>query len=185
MNYLGRRFGRLVCTEHIEKNIFKYNCDCGGSIIIQGAKIHHRNSCGCLDKERIFAVARKNRRYKTSTISEEYRNHRTNAKVRGYIPLTREVWESIAFAPCYYCGETDTKNKALRKSYSKRSKTLQPEDIPLYDVRMNGIDRLDSLKPYSKENCVSCCSMCNIMKNKFAEKDFLHKIKLIYEKHCK
>jgi len=30
---------------------------------------------------------------------------------------------------------------------------------------INGIDRLDSDEPYSLNNCVSCCTICNHIKN--------------------
>lgn len=46
---------------------------------------------------------------------------------------------------------------------------------------LNGIDRLDSNIGYNIENCVTCCKQCNIMKNVWSEKDFLNKIKEIYE----
>lgn len=45
-----------------------------------------------------------------------------------------------------------------------------------------GIDRIDSLKGYTKTNCIPCCKICNIMKNKFSLDLFLEKINLIYNK---
>ena len=38
---------------------------------------------------------------------------------------------------------------------------------------------IKELKAYIKENCVSCCSMCNIMKNKFSKDDFINQCKKI------
>lgn len=51
--------------------------------------------------------------------------------------------------------------------------------------KINGIDRIDSNKDYSKNNCVPCCQMCNIMKNKFSKEDFIKKVKLIYNNYIK
>lgn len=42
-----------------------------------------------------------------------------------------------------------------------------------------GIDRIDSNLSYSKENCVSCCSMCNYMKKDFNQSDFIKQCKKI------
>ena len=51
--------------------------------------------------------------------------------------------------------------------------------------KITGIDRIDSTKGYSKDNCVSCCKMCNIMKNKFSKEDFLNKVESIYNYYIK
>jgi hypothetical protein len=45
----------------------------------------------------------------------------------------------------------------------------------------NGIDRLDSTKNYSKENCVSCCSHCNIMKACYDPDTFIERCRKIGE----
>ena len=46
-----------------------------------------------------------------------------------------------------------------------------------------GIDRIDSSKDYTLDNCVSCCGMCNIMKNKFDIDEWFSKIGEIYRNH--
>lgn len=45
----------------------------------------------------------------------------------------------------------------------------------------NGIDRLDSTKNYSKENCVSCCAHCNIMKACYDPDTFIERCRKIGE----
>ena len=45
---------------------------------------------------------------------------------------------------------------------------------------VNGIDRLDSSKGYTINNCVPCCSKCNLMKSNFKKEDFLQHISKIY-----
>ena len=42
-----------------------------------------------------------------------------------------------------------------------------------------GIDRLDSSVGYKKENCVSCCTMCNLMKLTNTVEDFVEKCRKI------
>lgn len=80
----------------------------------------------------------------------------SNAKGRN-IPflLTDKDVKDMLHQNCYYCGRPHA----------------------------NGIDRVDSKGDYSLENCVPCCSICNIMKNKFDTKTFFEHIKLIYNKH--
>lgn len=79
-----------------------------------------------------------------------------NAKGRDIkFNLSEEQAIEILHQDCYYCGKPHA----------------------------DGIDRIDSNKDYSIENCVPCCGTCNIMKNKFDSKTFFDHIKLIYTKH--
>lgn len=45
-----------------------------------------------------------------------------------------------------------------------------------------GVDRLDSAKGYTHDNCVSCCSCCNRMKLKQSKTEFISRCKRIVEK---
>jgi hypothetical protein len=47
------------------------------------------------------------------------------------------------------------------------------------EVRVNGIDRLDSSKPYTTENCRPCCKDCNYMKGTYDPKTFIERAKRI------
>jgi len=47
--------------------------------------------------------------------------------------------------------------------------------------KTKGIDRIDNKIGYTKENSVSCCKLCNYMKNNYSVDDFLAHIKKIYE----
>ena len=52
-----------------------------------------------------------------------------------------------------------------------------------FNINKNGsayyLDRRESAKGYTKENCVVCCSMCNAMKRDFEYKEFLSKVRKI------
>lgn len=83
---------------------------------------------------------------------------KSRAKKNGLeVGLTFETFRSIkADGRCFYCGG----------------------GLPVYGW---GIDRVDSEKGYTLQNCVACCHNCNIMKNKSAQQDFLNKIVTIYK----
>lgn len=89
------------------------------------------------------------------TVKYRFISYRNNAAQRNHeFLLTEEQFYTLIETPsCYYCG---------REVYV-------------------GVDRLDSDKGYTLENCVPCCSVCNRIKNVFSERDFLSQIKLIYE----
>ena len=66
--------------------------------------------------------------------------------------LTKEKlkeFEEIISQPCAYCGE----------------------------IGENGIDRVNNKKGYTKDNCVSCCKVCNMMKWTLDANDFIKKCK--------
>ena len=96
-----------------------------------------------------------------------YSHYINNARQRDITwNLTEIEFKKLVSGDCYYCGKPPHKTKT--SSYKDKSHL------------MNGIDRIDSMKGYSVNNCVSCCGHCNIMKNKFSQKQFLQNIVSIY-----
>ena len=85
-----------------------------------------------------------------------YLRHKFCANSRNFIPLSREVWTEIIKKPCFYCGNINN--------------TL-------------GIDRVDNNIGYTKENAVSCCGICNIMKMSSTFEDFINRCHLISNNH--
>lgn len=63
--------------------------------------------------------------------------------------LTDDEAKLMLVSPCIYCKHIDL------------------------EVRVNGIDRLDSGKSYSTENCRPCCKNCNYMKGTFDPRTFI------------
>ncbi len=51
-------------------------------------------------------------------------------------------------------------------------------------IHRNGIDRFDNTIGYIKDNCRSCCSLCNYLKRDSSYEKFINKIKRIYEYRC-
>jgi hypothetical protein len=47
--------------------------------------------------------------------------------------------------------------------------------IKTSDIHFNGIDRYDSNKGYSLENCKTCCTSCNILKKNLSFNEFIDK----------
>lgn len=67
--------------------------------------------------------------------------------------LTKAEFQAIAGRPCHYCGATTPKG--------------------------NGVDRVDSSKTYSPDNCVPACGWCNLAKSTAAAQDFVDKCKAV------
>ena len=69
--------------------------------------------------------------------------------------LTDDEAKDMLVKPCVYCNHIDL------------------------EVRVNGIDRLDSSKPYTAENCRPCCKDCNYMKGTYDPLTFIERAKKI------
>lgn len=69
--------------------------------------------------------------------------------------LTDEEAKAMLVRSCVYCGHLDL------------------------EVRVNGIDRLDSAKSYTLENCLPCCKDCNYMKGTYDPRTFIERAKKI------
>ena len=69
-----------------------------------------------------------------------------------------------------YCG-AKPKLYEYQTQYMQKGKELW---------KHNGIDRIDSSKGYTKDNCVSCCTHCNYAKHEMSVKEFKNFILSVY-----
>lgn len=98
--------------------------------------------------------------------------YRSGAKQRNIEwGLSEDEFKSFIKMDCYYCGEKPSRYQTV--SYR--------DDYEL----VNGIDRIDSSKGYSVDNCVPCCNTCNLMKNILPKDIFLKKVYQIYNHSIK
>lgn len=93
--------------------------------------------------------------YRTSVNSRLDAIKRSAVKRKIEWNLDDEEARVMLTQPCVYCGHLDL------------------------SVRVNGIDRMDSFGPYSKENCVPCCKNCNYMKCEYDPFSFIEMCKRI------
>jgi len=162
----GDRFGRLVvrCKSDLKDNfyhaIFISDCDCGGTSnatkwdLIKGKS----RSCGCFRREAASLANRKREPLESAAHSfvEQYKR---GARRRGIeFNMSPEELVSIARGNCYYCG-APPKEKALK---SKK----------LTGLFVGGVDRVDSNKGYTVQNCVPCCVDCNVAKGSLSQDEF-------------
>lgn len=89
--------------------------------------------------------------------------------------LSLDDFSEIIHQNCYYCGQPPV--------YKKEFTRVNFPDDKLY---ANGIDRIDSNKGYTKDNCVPCCTICNRMKQDLSVQEFYDHIKQIlnYSNMC-
>ncbi len=177
------------------RNYKKCLCVCGNFFKIRlDAKT---KSCGCLTTK---ISARKN----TGRISTKRRtvedailaSARVVFRHHGYNDgdLSFEDFLNLSQLNCYYCSAppSNTYHIGYRKDgtirqFTKKTKVFGEVVKPAAHYLgteacfiFNGIDRVDSNLTHLKNNVVPCCKICNWMKNKFSQADFLSQIEKIY-----
>lgn len=163
----NKQFGKLLVLKKGKKINTQYwvcRCLCGNIKEIRDQNLHngHSKSCGCLHKN----IIRKN--MYESSIKSIIRRYKDGAKRRNLeFLLTYDECVSIFIQNCYYCNDKPNQINKHPDFYGNFIYT--------------GIDRIDNTKGYFLENCVPCCKLCNWMKRDLPYKEFLDKIKKIYE----
>lgn len=145
-----------------KSTFFKVKCSrCGKESVVRSDIFSNSSKCPkscthCInDLQREISL----KRYPKETKHLRYRYYSIKWNAIGRkidFPFSQQEVEKYLNSPCYYCG----------------------------CEHADGIDRLDSTKPYSHKNCVPCCAMCNRMKNKYSLCDFLNRVEKIYNLHC-
>jgi len=165
VNLINQKFGKLTVIAKSNKVDKRHNqywickCDCGNIKEVRG---HHLgksiNSCGCLAKLPKGE----------SCFNQIYECYKRNAKIANHsFKLTKVEFKKLTQQNCAYCGESPTQVKKIQRS----------NGVFIY----NGVDRVDNSKGYATKNCVPCCKTCNLMKRTLSYKEFINKIKQIYQ----
>ena len=159
----GQRFNKLILLklEFFQKENTKNSqyywlceCNCGNKLWIRADRVHTQKSCGCIRKE-IHRLEKG-----VAARNSYYSQYKTSAKLKELeFTLTVEQFANLTSGACHYCGDIPS----LIRSY--------PRGWGGYIH--NGIDRIDSSKGYTLDNCVSCCKTCNFAKNTTNYFDFL------------
>lgn len=180
---VGDKFGRLTVLERagIGSNghrMYLCLCECGNKKELKGASIHKgtARSCGCLRK----GPKKNPRRPKTERgevgLRTKMSSYRIHANKRGIsFDLTEEEFRELTQKNCYYCGVAP--NMIAKGSMTSKNEDTRKNAEYVY----NGVDRIDSSKGYSVENCVPCCRGCNVAKWDYTTEEFFALVKRIYE----
>ena len=169
---IGKKFGRLTVIEFAEVSHslskWRCKCDCGNiTDVYRGALISgNTQSCGCYNKQRIKETQTK--LDGSPAIKALYYDYKKSAKRRKYeFSLTIEQFRIIIQQECFYCGE-------------KPSRVYDKEGTFSVGILCNGIDRLNNNLGYIRDNCVSCCKICNYAKRDMNVEEFDTWIRKVY-----
>lgn len=147
------------------KKRFKCICDCGNVKITLANNLKNnkvRSCSSCMYKARPQSLRRRSFYERLFDLTIKSRKIEVN--------LTINEFKSIVIQNCYYCN-----SKGKQPEYLGKTKYCK------YEIKaINGIDRVNSNLGYTLDNCVPCCTKCNIAKNTLSQKEFLDHIEKIY-----
>jgi hypothetical protein len=150
-------------TEYFYRKRNGFDSRCKECMSIMSKKLYYKN----IEKERERCRIRKrsqseiqrdNSRKLARDWSKSHNGilkvYRRNAKIRELeFSISKADFQLLLDKDCYYCGNIS-----------------------------KGVDRIDSLIGYTKDNCVSCCKKCNRMKVDMNKQDFIDQCILIASK---
>jgi hypothetical protein len=167
--YIGKTHGVLtvIALDHEtydkekqrKRTYFKCKCNkCGNTTIVRSDKLTTKywipKCCNnCVNQQQHETAIKLHENGIPSYFKKRISSIKGNAKSRNInMQLTDNEIYNIIQKSCYYCKEKEA----------------------------FGIDRIDSTKDYTIDNCVPCCFICNRIKNKYSIDVFLDKISKIY-----
>ena len=165
----GRRFGSYTVIEfsrsisHPDSGgtvYWRCQCDCGEVNEVQAGALRRKSDIKCRKCADLDLLIDDPHYH----LNQIYSRYRANAKTRS-IPfeITQNEIEELIKLPCYYCG----------KPPSNQLHMCSNRETFLY----NGVDRVDSKKPYRLDNCVPCCWDCNLQKGTKSAEVFLSQLR--------
>lgn len=179
----GKRYGRLIVLKRSDivgnRGQIKWDCrcDCGNKHTVTGESLRHNKSksCGCLKKGRPPNYSDNRERVLWNRLYSSTIRKRNKKKFYADTDITLDEFITISKKPCFFCGQRFQQSAKDNANGSVITET---------QIFFNGIDRLDSEKPYIKGNIVSCCKVCNFAKNTLTVIEFKNHIRKIYNHFC-
>ncbi len=172
---IGKKFGLWTVESQAKTRTYGYQgrnpasfkywnckCDCGvlGEVPGTSLMLGLSKSCGCSKKKPKYQYG--------YCFGRAYRNYKGNATRRKLeFALTPEEAYLLFTSPCYYTGR-EPANKIEWRDHEP--------------FIYNGIDRIDSTKGYSMENCVPCSFEVNRAKSDLSHEEFVEMCKKVAER---
>lgn len=153
--------------------IWECLCKCGSDKIIliqeNNLKYGKSNSCGCKRIEHLRKIHEKsiNPNAAFEYVFKTYK--RSAERNKREFDLSEDDVRRITSCNCFYCNLPPSNLKDGYQGIKYKNSFYL----------WNGIDRIDSTKGYNIDNCVACCSVCNIAKRNMPLNDFINWVKRI------
>lgn len=174
----GKKFGRLLIVRFVEIKETFYKCglfkdymwecvcDCGNTAIIARNRLvgSRQISCGCVkrDYQKIIHTRSLKLPPGEASFNAYFGKYQYNAKKRNIeFELSIEDFRKFCYNNCKYCGISPCR--------------LEPRMATRVNgqILVNGIDRVDTTKGYTLNNCVTSCHKCNLAKGQMGWQEWV------------
>ena len=183
LNLIGQKYHRLTVLEGADpiggRSAWACQCDCGTIKTIKTEELRSggTKSCGCWNDEQRSARA-ENMYSKCIKYTPDITSARRVWKHNGYNDyLSFEQFYELSQQNCHYC-HTPPSNIT---NQAKTDKNASMHAKINGDFIYNGLDRIDSSKKHTLENCVPCCKHCNYAKRDRTTQEFYDWIARVYQ----
>ena len=167
----GKTFGELTAIYREGTNkwglaLWRCMCSCGNTRVFSSSnlRIGKALTCGCRQGESGRRRAVQLEKLHKSNVKPDaplryvLSQYKSSAKKkRREFSLSFEAFKQVIQCRCFWCGCSPDKTRTSDGGHT---------------LRYNGIDRMDSSKGYTDDNCVPCCTRCNVAKNDMTKQEF-------------
>jgi len=149
--------------DFLKENYYKFSSKEIGEILGKTKKAVYTKVWE-LSKENLEFAESINKNKNSFLTNGFYKIYSRSAKRRKLeFSIDFDTFSNLISSPCYYCGGSGT-------TY------IRQPGLGYH----NGLDRINNNIGYTNENCVPCCKLCNFMKMKLHDGEFLDQIEKIY-----
>ena len=183
---VGDKHNKLMIMEDLGtlgksyRHYYKVKCDCGKEKKMRSDAFPKVISCGCYRTELSIINSKVNIKKAQEAVrlpkgeasfNSLLSSYKMGANERDYsFELTKEEFRKLTKQDCYFCGDKPSKEYGDIHGYNG-------------SYIYNGVDRLDNSLGYSIDNCVTSCTVCNLMKRTLGEQEFYMHIQKILDRH--
>lgn len=164
---------------------YLWKCDCGNEkeYPVKEVLSGKCKSCGCLSYSINPRGWTKSRNPQISSWKYLYKRYRSSASYRKIkFEITIDDFILEASKNCSYCNANPRSlSKWNEPNTIKKARLFSYEELCLYEIKANGLDRIDSSKGYNPSNIVACCKRCNIAKGDMTADEFKSHIERVYK----
>ena len=167
-NLAGLKFGKLILLKYLGKSKWRCECECGNETTVSTSDLKNGNSTKCRTCS--------NRLKKGETgFNNLYSKYKIRAKNHNReFSLSKKEFGLLTSSNCHYCGVSPYKISISNLHTSEQTKKHS-------EYLYNGIDRIDSNKGYTLDNCIPCCEICNKAKRDISYSEFKEYINRLIE----
>jgi hypothetical protein len=150
--------------------MLKCRCECGKEVNVAKSKVVNGKATGCRSCVKIGIRIESQWKPAEDIVARKvYADYKRRAERKGVsFDLSREVFKTLMYQPCFYCNEEGSNYQALGNR----------EGGAYY----NGIDRRVPADGYVGTNVLTCCKYCNRMKSDLTHDEFFERINLLAAK---